>query len=592
MKLTQILTPEIINAIKVLFDISIDKIEFQSTRKDFEGDITVVLFPLLKQTRSNPVELGNKIGEYLVQNVSLVSRFNVVAGFLNVVVSDSYYVDFFYNIKDNQHFGFVVPAPDEKAVMVEYSSPNTNKPLHLGHVRNNLLGYSVAEILRASGKKVYKTQIINDRGIHICKSMLAWEKFGQGETPQSTGLKGDKVVGNYYVTFDRKYKEQINALIAQGKTEEEAKKQAPLILEAQQMLLDWEAGKPEVIALWQKMNQWVYEGFAETYKNLGVNFDSYYYESNTYLLGKEVVQLGLEKGVFEKDPDGSVWIDLTGEGLDRKIVLRSDGTAVYMTQDIGTAIQRVKDYPDVGGMVYTVGNEQDYHFKVLFLILKKLGFEWAVNLYHLSYGMVDLPSGKMKSREGTVVDADDLMKEMTETAKKISEDLGKLDSYNEEEKAKLYKTIGMGALKYYILKIDPKKRILFNPEESVDFAGNTGPFIQYTYARIQSIIRKADFDYDTVLNGVVLHEKEKELLKQLGLYPEVIQNAANNHSPALVANYTYDLVKEYNSFYQAVPILGSDKAEDKIFRVQLSAKVANIIASAFGLLGIQVPERM
>jgi len=592
MKLSQILAPEIINAIKVLFDISIEKIEFQSTRKDFEGDITVVLFPLLKQTKSNPVELGNKIGNYLSENVSLVSRFNVVAGFLNVVIADSYYVDFFNNIKDNEHFGFVTPAEDEKAIMVEYSSPNTNKPLHLGHVRNNLLGYSVAEILKASGKKVYKTQIINDRGIHICKSMLAWEKYGNGETPESTGLKGDKVVGNYYVEFDKRYKEQINDLVAQGKTEEEAKKQAPLILEAQQMLLDWEAGKPEVIALWKKMNQWVYTGFAETYKNLGVDFDSYYYESNTYLLGKEVVQLGLEKGVFEKDPDGSVWIDLTDEGLDRKIVLRSDGTAVYMTQDIGTAIQRVNDHPDVGGMVYTVGNEQDYHFKVLFLILKKLGFEWAVNLYHLSYGMVDLPSGKMKSREGTVVDADDLMKEMTDTARTISEDLGKLDDYNEDDKEKLYTTIGLGALKYYILKVDPKKRILFNPEESVDFAGNTGPFIQYTYARIQSIIRKADFDYDIVLNGVVLHEKEKELLKQLALYPEVIQNAAQHHSPALVANYTYDLVKEYNSFYQAVPILGSDKIEDKVFRVQLSAKVADTIGSAFSLLGIHVPERM
>jgi len=592
MKLTQILTPEITNAIQVLFEISIDKIEFQSTRKDFEGDITVVLFPLLKQTKSNPVELGNKIGNYLVENVSLVSRFNVVAGFLNVVIADSYYVDFFNTIRGDKQFGFVTPAAEEKAVMVEYSSPNTNKPLHLGHVRNNLLGYSVAEILKASGKKVYKTQIINDRGIHICKSMLAWQKFGNGETPESTGLKGDKVVGNFYVEFDKKYKGQISELIAQGKTEDEAKKQAPLILEAQQMLLDWEAGKPEVIALWKTMNQWVYAGFAETYKNLGVNFDSYYYESNTYLLGKEVVQLGLEKGIFEKDPDGSVWIDLTDEGLDRKIVLRSDGTAVYMTQDIGTAIQRVKDYPDVGGMVYTVGNEQDYHFKVLFLILKKLGFEWAVNLYHLSYGMVDLPSGKMKSREGTVVDADDLMQEMADTARKISEDLGKLDSYNEDEKAKLYNTIGLGALKYYILKVDPKKRILFNPEESVDFAGNTGPFIQYTYARIQSIIRKADFDFEKSLHGMALHEKEKELLKQLALYPEVIQNAAHNHSPALIANYTYDLVKEYNSFYQAVSILGADVAEEKVFRVQLSAKVADTIASAFSLLGIHVPERM
>ncbi|MNQ37570.1 Arginine--tRNA ligase [compost metagenome] len=552
----------------------------------------MVIFPLLKVIKSNPAELGNKIGNYLVENVSEVARFNVVSGFLNIVISDGYYVDYFNGIKDQKQFGFVASNPDEKAVMVEYSSPNTNKPLHLGHVRNNLLGYSVAEILKASGKKVYKTQIINDRGIHICKSMLAWEKFGNGETPETSGLKGDKLVGKYYVEFDKAYKNEINGLIETGKTEEEAKKQAPIIVEAQDMLKKWEAGDEKVIALWKKMNEWVYEGFATTYTNLGVNFDKYYYESNTYLLGKDVVQVGLDKGVFEKDPDGSVWIDLTDEGLDRKIVLRSDGTAVYMTQDIGTAIQRVKDMPDVGGMVYTVGNEQDYHFKVLFLILQKLGFDWASSLYHLSYGMVDLPSGKMKSREGTVVDADDLMQDMTDTAKQISEDLGKLDSYSDEEKAKLYKTIGLGALKYYILKVDPKKRILFNPEESVDFAGNTGPFIQYTYARIQSIIRKADFDFSNKIEIEELHEKEKELVKQIELFPEVIQNAAQNHSPALIANYTYDLVKEYNSFYQSVHILGEVDLTKKIFRVQLSQKVAEVIKSAFQLLGIEVPERM
>jgi arginyl-tRNA synthetase len=592
MTLPQILTPAIENAIQSLFDITIDKVEFQTTRKDFEGDITMVIFPLLKLVKSNPVELGNKIGNYLVENLAEVSRFNVVSGFLNIVISDEYYLNFFNEIRTNSQFGFVAPSENEKAVMVEYSSPNTNKPLHLGHVRNNLLGYSVAEIIKASGKKVYKTQIINDRGIHICKSMLAWQKFGNGETPESTGLKGDKLVGNYYVAFDKAYKEEISQLIAQGKTEDEAKKQAPIIIEAQEMLLKWEAGDAEVISLWKTMNQWVYDGFAATYKNLGVNFDSYYYESNTYLLGKDVVQIGLEKGVFEKDPDGSVWIDLTEEGLDRKIVLRSDGTAVYMTQDIGTAIQRVKDFPDVGGMVYTVGNEQDYHFKVLFLILKKLGFDWSKNLFHLSYGMVDLPSGKMKSREGTVVDADDLMKEMTDTAQKIAEDLGKLDTYSPDEKAKLYNTIGLGALKYYILKVDPKKRILFDPEESVDFAGNTGPFIQYTYARIQSIIRKADFNYLDKAEIVELHEKEKELLKQLELFPEVIQNAAQNHSPALVANYTYDLVREYNSFYQSVSILGEEDLSKKIFRVQLSKKVSETIALAFKLLGIEVPERM
>lgn len=595
MSLISILTPEIKKAITLLFDINIDTIEFQATRKEFDGDITMVIFPLLKLIKGNPVELGNKIGTYLVENVTQVQAFNVVSGFLNIVISADYYLDFFNEVKNNQNFGNLEPNPTDKAVMVEYSSPNTNKPLHLGHVRNNLLGYSVAEIIKASGKKVYKTQIINDRGIHICKSMLAWQKFGNGETPESTSLKGDKIVGNYYVKFDQEYKSQIKDLMATGSTEDDAKKQAPLILEAQQMLLDWEAGKPEVMELWKTMNQWVYDGFATTYENMGVDFDSYYYESNTYLLGKEVVQMGLEKGVFEKDPDGSVWIDLTAEGLDRKIVLRSDGTAVYMTQDIGTAIQRVKDFPDVGGMVYTVGNEQDYHFKVLFLILKKLGFDWSKNLFHLSYGMVDLPSGKMKSREGTVVDADDLMNEMMQTAQTISEDLGKLDGYSEEEKAELHRIIGLGALKYYILKVDPKKRILFNPEESVDFTGNTGPFIQYTYARIQSIVRKADFDFASKTlsaKEITLHEKEKELIKVLALYPEVIQNAAQNHSPALVANYTYDLVKEYNSFYQTVPILGSDDESAKMFRVQLSKKIGETIAGAFKLLGISVPNRM
>ena len=592
MSLQQILTPSIHKAVQTLFDVTLDKVEFQATRKEFEGDITLVIFPLLKVIKSNPIELGNKIGTYLVENVAEVARFNVVSGFLNIVIADAYYLNFFNGIKDDTRYGFVTPSPDAKAVMVEYSSPNTNKPLHLGHVRNNLLGYSVAEIIKASGKKVYKTQIINDRGIHICKSMLAWQKFGNGATPESTGLKGDKLVGNYYVAFDKAYKEEINQLMAKGKTEEEAKKQAPILLEAQEMLLKWEAGDTAVKALWSTMNQWVYDGFATTYKNLGVDFDSYYYESNTYLLGKDVVQVGLDKGIFERDPDGSVWIDLTDEGLDRKIVLRSDGTAVYMTQDIGTAIQRVKDMPDVGGIVYTVGNEQDYHFKVLFLILKKLGFDWASSLYHLSYGMVDLPSGKMKSREGTVVDADDLMQEMTDTAQKIAEDLGKLDEYSAEEKAALYSTIGLGALKYYILKVDPKKRILFNPEESVDFAGNTGPFIQYTYARIQSIIRKAVFDFSAPSTLNELNEKEKELIKQLELFPEVIQNGAQYHSPALIANYTYELVREYNSFYQAVSILGEEDLQKKVFRVQLSKKVADTIAAAFSLLGINVPERM
>jgi arginyl-tRNA synthetase len=593
MTLHHTLTTHIQKAVLELFNISIEKVEFQATRKEFEGDITMVVFPLVKALKGNPVEIGNQIGNYLVANVNEVAKFNVVGGFLNIVISDAFYVEFFNTIKNNETFGFVAPKEGEKAVMVEYSSPNTNKPLHLGHIRNNLLGYSVAEIIKASGKKVYKTQIINDRGIHICKSMLAWQKFGNGQTPASTGLKGDKLVGNFYVEFDKQYKKEISELIAQGKTEDEAKKLAPSILEAQQMLLDWENGKPEVIELWKTMNQWVYDGFEQTYKNLGVNFNiPNYYESNTYLLGKEVVQFGLEKGIFEKDSDGSVWIDLTADGLDRKIVLRSDGTAVYMTQDIGTAIQRVKDFSDVGGMVYTVGNEQDYHFKVLFLILKKLGFDWADSLYHLSYGMVELPSGKMKSREGTVVDADDLMAEMTTTAQTISEELGKLDGYSEDEKAVLFKTIGLGALKYYMLKVDPKKQMMFNPEESVDFTGNTGPFIQYTYARIQSILRKADFDTSISISGLELHEKEKELIKQVQLFPEVIQNAAANHSPALVANYAYDLVKEFNSFYQQVSILGEENHDKKMFRVQLSKSVGNTIKNAFQLLGIEVPERM
>ena len=575
-----------------LYQIEIPTVEFQATRKEFEGDITVVVFPLLKYTKGNPAEIGENIGKYLIENVSEIKKYNVVQGFLNLVVDDAFFINSFHTIFTNSAFGFENPKENEKAIMVEYSSPNTNKPLHLGHVRNNLLGYSVAEIIKASGKKVYKTQIINDRGIHICKSMLAWKLFGNVETPESTGLKGDKLVGNYYVKFDQEYKKQIAELVSQGISEKEAKNSTPILLEAQQMLRNWENGDEEVVQLWKKMNQWVYDGFENTYQNLGVDFDRLYYESDTYLLGKDVITEGIEKGVFYKKEDGSVWCDLTDEGLDEKIVLRSDGTAVYITQDIGTAIQRVKDLKDVGGMVYTVGNEQDYHFQVLFLILKKLGFDWAKNLFHLSYGMVDLPSGKMKSREGTVVDADDLMFEMTETAKIISEELGKLDSYSEVEKNELFKTIGLGALKYFILKVDPKKRILFDPKLSVDFQGNTGPFIQYTYARIQSIIRKANFDYSHSLSGFELHKKEKELIKQLALFPETVQQAAINYSPAIIANYTYDLVKEFNSFYQNVSILGEENHEKKVFRVQISKKVADIIKQSFSLLGINVPERM
>jgi len=595
MNIQKILTSKVKQAVATLFNTELPSVEFQPTRKDFEGDITVVVFPMLRFVKGNPEQIGKQVGEYLQEHVEEVSGFNVVKGFLNIVIEDSYYLGFFNAIKDATNFGYETNIGND-AIMVEYSSPNTNKPLHLGHIRNNLLGYSVAEILKASGRKVYKTQIINDRGIHICKSMLAWQRFGDGKTPESTGLKGDKLVGNYYVAFDRAYKAEVAKMISEGVDKEVAEKEAPILLEAQRMLIKWEAGDKEVVGLWKTMNGWVYKGFEETYKSLGVDFDQLYFESDTYLLGKDVVADGLEKGMFYKKEDGSVWIDLTDDGLDEKIVLRSDGTAVYMTQDIGTAIQRVKDYPDITGMVYTVGNEQDYHFKVLFLILKKLGFSWAESLHHLSYGMVDLPSGKMKSREGTVVDADDLMNEMSQTASAISQELGKLEDYSQTEKQELYKMIGLGALKYYILKVDPKKRILFNPEESVDFQGNTGPFIQYTYARIQSILRKAE-EINNVWSSAVetsmeLHPKEKELLKQIQLFPQTIQLAAENYSPALIANYTYDLVKEFNSFYQQVSILGESNEQKKILRVQLSKKVGEIIQSAFLLLGIQVPERM
>ena len=576
----------------ILFETTIPSVEFQATRKDFEGDITIVIFPMLRYKKGNPVQIGETIGKYLVENIEEVVSYNVVKGFLNLVIDDRFYLQSFYTIFNQESYGLC--SDSKNAVMVEYSSPNTNKPLHLGHVRNNLLGYSVAEILKASGNKVYKTQIINDRGIHICKSMLAWKKYGNLETPESKGLKGDSFVGFYYVKFNDIYKKEINNLISDGLSEEEAKKQAPILIEAQKMLLKWEAGDPETVALWKMMNEWVYDGFKITYQNLGVNFDTLYYESDTYLLGKDVIEDGITRRVFFKKDDGSVWCDLTDEGLDEKLVLRSDGTAVYMTQDIGTAIQRVKDHSDINGMVYTVGNEQDYHFKVLFLILKKLGFSWAAQLYHLSYGMVDLPSGKMKSREGTVVDADELMQEMTDTAKNISQELGKLDGYSDDEKIDLYRMIGLGALKYFILKVDPKKRILFDPKSSVDFQGNTGPFIQYTYARIQSILRKASFKYDEPVDiaGVTLHTKEKELIKQIELYPDIIQQAAKNFSPALIANYTYDLVKEFNSFYQNVSILGETDETKKTIRVQLASKVAEIIKSAFSLLGIDVPNRM
>lgn len=598
MNIQSLLESKVKEGFLALYDTVLPSVEFQATRKDFEGDITVVVFPMLRYKKGNPVQIGEDLGNYLTQHVKEIKGFNVVKGFLNLVIDDSFYIQFFNRANATPNYGFVETSKD--AMMVEYSSPNTNKPLHLGHVRNNLLGYSVAEILKAAGKKVYKTQIINDRGIHICKSMLAWKKYapngsdGQKETPETTlnpdFQKGDKLVGNYYVRFDQENKKELQSITVDQV--EKGQTNTPLMLEAQQMLLKWEAGDKETVDLWKTMNGWVYKGFDITYKNLGVDFDTLYYESDTYLLGKDVIDEGLKSGVFFKKEDGSVWCDLTDEGLDQKLVLRSDGTAVYMTQDIGTAIQRVKDYSDINGMVYTVGNEQDYHFKVLFLILRKLGFSWANQLHHLSYGMVDLPSGKMKSREGTVVDADDLMIEMSNTARDISQELGKLEGYSDDEKNSLYKMIGLGALKYFLLKVDPKKRILFDPAASVDFQGNTGPFVQYTYARIQSILRKATFDYSNEVTVKELHIKEKELIKQLELYPETIQQAAANYSPAVIANYTYDLVKEFNSFYQNVSILGEENETIKIFRVQLANKVADVIKSAFGLLGIQVPDRM
>ena len=586
------LAPALEQIIQETFNVSISEFEFQATRKEFEGDITLVVFGLLRTIKGNPVQIGETLGTALVERLGWVKGYNVVKGFLNIEITDAFFINELKEIRTASNYGTVTLDKTSATVLVEYSSPNTNKPLHLGHIRNNLLGYAVANIIEASGKKVVKTQIINDRGIHICKSMVAWQDYGNGETPESTGLKGDKLVGNYYVMFDEKYKEEIAVLMSEGKTEDEAKVNAPLYIKAQQMLRLWEAGDQEVVALWRTMNTWVYAGFATTYSAMGVSFDSYYYESETYLLGKDLIEDGLSRSIFYKKEDGSVWIDLSDEGLDEKLLLRSDGTAVYMTQDLGTALQRYRDNPSMTGLVYTVGNEQDYHFQVLFLVLKKLGYDWAQSLFHLSYGMVDLPQGKMKSREGTVVDADDLMIEMQQTAQTIAEDLGKLDGLSVEEKALLYQTIGMGALKYFILKVDPKKRILFDPESSVDFAGNTGPFIQYTYARIQSILRKADRVQEEFKLDLNIDPREKEIIKHLMLYPTVIQQAAKAYSPAIVANYSYDLVKLFNSFYQNVSILGETEDAVKHMRVALSSEVASVLHDSLGLLGIQVPDRM
>jgi arginyl-tRNA synthetase len=582
-----------LKAVKALYqtDITAADVTLQQTRKEFEGQVTIVTFPFVKFSRKSPEQTGTEIGEFLLNDLADVWGFNVIKGFLNISITDEYWIGQLYNQIAQPQFG-VYPAKGEK-VMVEYSSPNTNKPLHLGHIRNNLLGYSVAEILKANGYEVIKANLVNDRGIHICKSMLAWQLFGHGETPQSSGLKGDHLVGKYYVVFDQKYKEQINELKASGQTEDDAKKNAPLIIAAQQMLEQWEAHDPEVISLWETMNGWVYAGFAETYKQLGVDFDQYYYESQTYLLGKDIIDEGLAKGVFFKKEDGSVWIDLTAEGLDEKLVLRSNGTSVYITQDVGTAQLKYDQY-HMDRSIYVVGNEQDYHFKVLFLILKKLGKTWAPGLFHLSYGMVDLPSGKMKSREGTVVDADDLMAEMEQTAKVQTEALGKVNDFGEAEKEQLYHTIGMGALKYFLLKVEPKKRLLFDPAESIDFQGHTGPFIQYTHARIRSILNRAGYTTgETPTEIKELDALERELILALNQFPEAIMQAARDYSPAVIANYVYELAKTYNKFYQDKPILKDEVPADvKQFRLTLSAAAAKIIKRSMGLLGIDVPERM
>lgn len=588
----QTLVEQTVAAVKALYgaDIPESQISLQDTRKEFEGQITIVTFPVTRFSKKSPEQTGTEIGEYLKANVEAISAFNVIKGFLNISLSDSYWIALLNNTIAATDFG-KFPANGKK-LMVEYSSPNTNKPLHLGHIRNNLLGYSVSEILKAYGYDIIKANLVNDRGVHICKSMLAWQKFGNGETPESTGMKGDHLVGKYYVVFDKEYKKEIDALKAQGLSEEEAKKNAPLMLEAQEMLRKWEAGDEEVISLWKTMNNWVYEGFETTYKQLGVDFDKYYYESNTYLLGKDIIQEGLDKGVFFKKEDNSVWIDLSDEGLDQKLVLRGDGTSVYITQDLGTAQLKFDEF-GMDESIYVVGNEQDYHFKVLFSILKKLGRPWADGLFHLSYGMVDLPSGKMKSREGTVVDADDLMAEMIETAKTRTEELGKTEDFTEEEKAELYHTIGMGALKYFLLKVDPKKRLLFDPNESVDFQGHTGPFIQYTHARIKSVLRKAGYvENETKVNPGRLSSYELDLIKALSEYPSIVEASAKEFSPAQLANYAYEVAKLYNKFYHEESILKAEDEDVKAFRLTLSASAARIIAESMRLLGIKVPERM
>ena len=592
-RLQALLVPALETAFSQLFNHVLEgrSIGFQQTRPEFAGDVTINVFPYLKISGKGPEPTAQAIGEYLVANVDVVERFNVVKGFLNIVISDAYWLGF---LKEAGSKDILALPSTGKKVMVEYASPNTNKPLHLGHLRNIFLGWSVSRILEAAGNEVIKVQVINDRGIHICKSMVAWQKLGNGETPTSTGLKGDKFVGKYYVEFDRAYKKEIEALVAAGKTKEVAEKEAPILLEAQEMLRKWEANDPEVRALWEKMNGWVYDGFDKTYARAGVSFDKNYYESQTYVLGKEDVLKGKESGVFY-EKDGAIWVDNTKEGLDEKVLLRRDGTSVYMTQDIGTAIKRFEEFPGLSKLIYTVGNEQDYHFKVLFIILKKLGFAWADELFHLSYGMVDLPSGKMKSREGTVVDADDLIQEVVDTACAVTTELGKLDDFNDEEKTVLFEMIGLAALKYFLLKVDPKKRMLFDPAASIDLQGHTGPFIQYTYARVQSLLRKAgtmDVWQHEHLAGTALQPEERAVLKLLHQFPSVLQEAALKLDPSSLANHTYELVKAYNTFYQMVPVLKEEHAAKREFRLELSSCVAASVKKAMWCLGIEVPERM
>ena len=592
MTIENIIVQQIQKAVSALYqtEIGSDGIVIQETRKEFEGQVTAVTFPFTRFSKKTPEQTGTEIGEYLKDNVKEVEDFNVIKGFLNLSIADSYWVDELLNTIHSSSFG-QFPSKGQK-VMVEYSSPNTNKPLHLGHVRNNLLGYSVAQILSANGYEVIKVNLVNDRGIHICKSMLAWQLFGNGETPESSQLKGDHLVGKYYVIFDKEYKKQIEALINEGQTEDEAKKNAPIIKEAQEMLLKWEAGDKKVIELWSMMNDWVYSGFELTYKMLGVDFKKYYYESDTYLLGKDTIQEGLEKGVFFKKDDGSVWIDLTEDGLDQKLVLRADGTSVYITQDLGTAQLKYDDFK-MNKSIYVVGNEQDYHFKVLFLILQKLGQTWAKGLFHLSYGMVDLPSGKMKSREGTVVDADELMDEMILTAQERTEELGKVEGFTEQEKKDLYNMIGLGALKFFLLKVEPKKRLLFDPNESIDFQGHTGPFIQYTHARIRSVMAKAEYKnkisskYSNALTAL-----EKDLIVNLAKYPDVIAASAKEYSPAHIANYVFESAKLFNKFYHEESILKAEDPDVRNFRLDLSAATASTINKGMKLLGIRVPDRM